>query len=387
MKITRRTKLLIVALALCITTMVGSTLAWFTDTVEVTGNKIEAGTLELEVLYQDDNNEWKDIEKNPTPLFNYTLWEPGYAVVKGIEIKNAGTLALKYKLNFELTAESAGDYKLEDVIDVYLFTEKPADRTAFVDTAKVGTLADLIYGEDADGTVHGKLTAKGTATAATGPLYIGLKMQESAGNEYQGLNVGKGFNLVVVATQDTVEYDSFNNEYDKDAAYPVLKNKDYVRTKNFLYTDYISVTTGRDFLPIMAAMPEITKYSVFDGDNRITDSVTFSFTNVTKQDINADSYKVSFNLAILDDKGNNSELKPGMSSPITKTEFLHMYINLREVTKGYAVSGVTVNGSALTATESGNPATGEYWIGSEPRKVYFQSETAGLIEVTVSKQN
>ena len=64
-----------------------------------------------------------------------------------------------------------------------------------------------------------------------------------------------------------------------------------------------------------------------------------------------------------------------------------MYINLLEVPEGYAVSGVTVNGIALTAIESGNPATGEYWIGSDAKDVYFQSETAGLIEVTVAKTN
>lgn len=385
MKITRRTQLLVVALVLCMTTMIGSTLAWFTDSVSVTGNKIESGTLELEVLYQDDNNEWKDIEKNPTPLFNYTLWEPGYAVVKGIEIKNAGTLALKYKLNFELTSERTGDYKLEDVIDVYLFTEKPTDRTAFVDDAKVGTLADLIYGEDADGTVHGNLAGKAT----TGPLYIGLKMQEAAGNEYQKLTVGKGFNLVVVATQDTVEFDSFNNEYDKDATYPVFMSKSYVRKLNIAHTQtsYISISTGSDFLPIMAAMPEITGYSLFDNGTRITDSVTFSFTDVTKQDINADSYKVSFNLAILDDKGNDLELKAGMPSTINGKEYLHMFINLIELPEGYAVSGVTVNGTALIETQSGNPVTGEYWIGYEGKDVYLQSTTAGLIEITVAKTN
>ena len=45
-------------------------------------------------------------------------------------------------------------------------------------------------------------------------------MQETAGNEYQGLAI-EGIAITVYATQDTVEYDSINNTYDANAAYPV----------------------------------------------------------------------------------------------------------------------------------------------------------------------
>lgn len=45
-------------------------------------------------------------------------------------------------------------------------------------------------------------------------------MQTTAGNEYQGLSID-GIAITVFATQDTVESDSFDNQYDKDAGYPV----------------------------------------------------------------------------------------------------------------------------------------------------------------------
>ena len=45
-------------------------------------------------------------------------------------------------------------------------------------------------------------------------------MQESAGNDYQNLSI-EGISITVYATQDTVENDSFNNQYDKNATYPV----------------------------------------------------------------------------------------------------------------------------------------------------------------------
>ncbi len=165
--------------------------------------------------------------------------------------------------------------------------------------------------------------------------------------------------------------------------------KDYERKLNAGHNinSTISVSTGADFLPIVAVNPEIYGYSVFDGDTRITDKVVFRFSDVKKVTIDENSYKVSVNLAILDDKGNDLELKPGMPSPINGKEYLHVYMNLIEVPAGYSISEVKVNGSILTLTNnaSGNPATGEYWIGSDAKDIYFQSMTAGLIEVTLAK--
>ena len=164
---------------------------------------------------------------------------------------------------------------------------------------------------------------------------------------------------------------------------------DYEKKLNRAHTtsSYISVSTGADFLPVVAIMPEITGYSVFDGETRITDKVVFRISDVKKETINENSYKVSVNLAIKDDKGNDLELKPGMPSAINGKEYLNVYVNLLELPESYAVSEVKVNGSSLTLTKnaSGNPATGEYWIGYEGKDVYLQSQTAGLIEVIVAK--
>ena len=45
-------------------------------------------------------------------------------------------------------------------------------------------------------------------------------MKTTAGNDYQGLTLD-GITITVIATQDTVESDSYNNMYDENAAYPV----------------------------------------------------------------------------------------------------------------------------------------------------------------------
>ena len=167
------------------------------------------------------------------------------------------------------------------------------------------------------------------------------------------------------------------------------KYKDYTFGKNFFYGGYIGAATGGDFLPIVAVNPQITQYSVFDGDTRITDAVTFRFSDVKKDTIDENSYKVSLNLAILDSDGNDLELKPGMPSTINGKEYLNVNMNLLELPEGYSVSEVKVNGKSFTLTQnaSGNPATGEYWIDSDGNDVYLQSMEAGLIEVIVAKTN
>ena len=46
-------------------------------------------------------------------------------------------------------------------------------------------------------------------------------MQETAGNEYKGLTID-GIGITVVATQDTVEKDSNDDQYDRNAEYPTI---------------------------------------------------------------------------------------------------------------------------------------------------------------------
>ena len=48
---------------------------------------------------------------------------------------------------------------------------------------------------------------------------LALKMRESAGNEYQNLEIGSDFVVQLLATQQTVEKDSFDDQYDVNAEF------------------------------------------------------------------------------------------------------------------------------------------------------------------------
>lgn len=202
----------VLALLTCFAMLIGTTFAWFTDSVSSVNNIITSGNLDVEMEWADgtqavDTAAWTNADGSV--IFDYDLWEPGYAEVRHIRISNKGTLALKYQLAVYAVGEVSA---LADAIDVYYLdpAQQIGDRTALTDDLRLGSLREVMNGFTS--TAAGNLAAGDSDTVT-----IALKMRESAGNEYQGLALGSGFTVSLYATQDTVEADSFDELYDKDA--------------------------------------------------------------------------------------------------------------------------------------------------------------------------
>ena len=97
----------VVAMILCFTMLLGTTFAWFTDSVSSNGNVIQSGTLDVK-LFQHFENTSVEITDSSDPIFGKidsesanansadTLWEPGKTQTVYLSIKNDGSLALKY---------------------------------------------------------------------------------------------------------------------------------------------------------------------------------------------------------------------------------------------------------------------------------------------------
>ena len=195
-KATKRTLLLsVLAMLLCMVMLVGTTFAWFTDSASTAVNTIQAGTLDVQLLDTADNSlegQTLSFKKAAGHEGEEILWEPGCTYeLQPFKIKNNGNLALKYKIQI---AGIDGDAELNNVIE-WTYT---------VDD----TVSDI------------KEEGHLTAGQETGLITISGHMMKSAGNEYQGLSI-EGIGITVVATQDTVEYDSYDNQYDKDAEYAI----------------------------------------------------------------------------------------------------------------------------------------------------------------------
>ncbi len=221
-KSTKRALLLsALALLMCVSMLIGSTFAWFTDSVTSGNNKIVAGNLDIELEYYN-GSAWKTVNK-ATDLFTGKLWEPGHTEVVYLKLSNLGSLALKYQLGVNIVSETEGitvdengndkPFKLSDYIYMGVVEDK---QPSFANR------------EEAEAAVAGKsgiistgYIKSGNMTADADDLYLAVVvyMPETVGNEAnyktgtKAPEINLGINLV--ATQLDFEEDSFGPDYDE----------------------------------------------------------------------------------------------------------------------------------------------------------------------------
>ena len=203
----------VTALVMCVVMLVGTTFAWFTDTASTGVNKIQAGNLDVALEYAAkwDNDgkvtKWENAEGKTlqfkkaagAPADEQVLWEPGCTYeLPELRVVNKGNLALKYMIK---VTGIDGSAKLNKVIDWTITDSATGDDIVAVATDTSPAEYKLLKANDAH-----ILTIKG-------------EMDKNAGNEYQGLSID-GVSITVYATQMTAEFDSIDNQYDKDAQYP-----------------------------------------------------------------------------------------------------------------------------------------------------------------------
>lgn len=278
----------LVAIVICFTMLLGTTFAWFTDSVSSSNNIIASGLLDINTYWmeggQDPTDEYNWIEFNGSPIFNYEKWEPGYVEAKHLKITNDGTLAFKYKLVIAPNGEVSD---LADVIDVYYFptATKLNAREEVENGVKVGTLADLIT--DPDGAAYGILLPVGTTPndpekeiVGSVSVSIAFKMQENASVEYQGKSIGTSFDINVYATQYNFEEDTFGNDYDNDSQYNTPSKWDgTLDTSWYNDTDTeFTLTTAQQLAGFAKLLDESEMISFFAGEQEEFRSIFYGKT-------------------------------------------------------------------------------------------------------------
>lgn len=271
----------LVAIVICFAMLLGTTFAWFADSVTSSNNIITSGLLNVNAYWmegaEDPSVDGNWTEFNGDPIFNYEKWEPGYVEAKHIKITNEGSLAFKY--NLYIIQEEGADTTLANVIDVYFLSQaQTITRDTITSARKVGTLADLIA--DPDGAARGILLPVGTTpnnpeneVVGSVAVSIAFKMQESAGNEYQGLSLGK-FDIGIFATQYEYEQDTFDNAY--DTGLTPIEEGDVLVEENgvqYIYNDegaYLYLVTDdftEDTLVVPEGITNIGNYAFAYNDN------------------------------------------------------------------------------------------------------------------------
>ena len=217
----------VLALLMCVTMLVGATFAWFTDTASTGVNKIQAGNLKMEVSYKNTSDgEFTVLKENTNVFMENALWEPGHVEYAVLNVKNIGTLALKYKLGINIASETGStnvlgnEFKLSDYIRFAVLDDDQSSlgRDALVAAATNSKLIKEGYTAENHLLTAGTDNSEKVVTLVVWmPTTVGNEANHMTGKTAPSINLG----INVVATQDTVENDSFDNTYDKNATYPV----------------------------------------------------------------------------------------------------------------------------------------------------------------------
>ena len=361
----------VLSMVLCVAMLVGMTFAWFTDTASTGVNKIVSGNLKVDIVgaNSDSHISTLNFTKAAGAQGEAFLWEPGCRyLTEGFRIANKGNLALKWKA--EINKDNIANGKVEgstiakdgksllDVIDFYVVT-KAADGA---ETAVA--IEDFV----------GKLTKD----AKSDVYYIKGVMQTTAGNDYQDLTLD-GITITVIATQDTVENDSYGNQYDKNAQYPdvdvVTVTPDTIPSpfkantayffeagnygvQHFVITDKENVTligkTGAKFDSLQVSSIDYVNSAigqVIDLDNstltvkgfEVTNvlDITVSDKNIVAEDNTAGSIKVKTNVSCDNIIVNNNVLTGGDLGGGSVTKYgVYIVPNITDYT-------LTVNGNSF----------------------------------------
>ena len=247
----------VLSMVICVSMLIGSTFAWFTDSATASVNKIQSGNLEIELeMSKDGGNTWETVNDNSRldflvngalPAGDTTiLWEPGCTFeLPLLRVRNSGNLALKYQV--VISGATNGNEDGKDglkLLEVVKFTASVDGAEGTAVNVKDGSAVAkgmLVPAEKADETNKNVQTIK-----------ISAHMDETAGNEYKGLVV-KGIKINVVATQATYEYDSNSNQYDAGAemVYPegitndsFAENQTSVDSNGNFYTSFKDAMAG-----------------------------------------------------------------------------------------------------------------------------------------------
>lgn len=344
----------VLSIALCLSMLIGTTFAWFTDTASTAVNKIQAGTLDVDIVDADNNTlngktlYFRDKDQNTN-----ILWEPGATFnLDTFRIVNKGNLALKYKV---VISGIDGNAELLNVIN---FTVKKGDAAPVKLAGWEGVL--LPKGAEATGRAD---------VETTGLIAISGKMDEQAGNQYQGLSID-GLGITVYATQYTYESDSEDNTYDAGADMTPDNLEQRVQGSAEVTANADATVTTKD-ASASAAIPA----GALTADTTVTLSKTPVATsgNIT---VEAAQSAATYEISLTDSAGNKITAAEGkyftvtlnIGKDLTVVDFLH---NGEKMTKVASFDGKdqykysSATGIVTFTTDDFSPFTAIYKLGTK----------------------
>lgn len=253
----------VLSLVLCMSMLIGTTFAWFTDSVSSMNNVITSGNLDMVLEYKTDwDDQWAPVETDTELFGTKDLWEPGHTELVYLRISNAGDLAFKCNLAVNVISETAStnvygeEFKLSEYLKVGKYVQAQfndqndytallpfmfSDRVSALNnmTETISFTEEMAIVEDIP-ILAGDYGAQIVVLAITMPETVGNEANYKTGTTAPEIKLG----VNVVATQYTAEKDSFGTDYDKDATYPEIEKMIPVSTADELEDAIANVKDG-----------------------------------------------------------------------------------------------------------------------------------------------
>ncbi len=358
----------ILSFVMCLSMLIGSTFAWFTDSATTGVNTIVAGNLDVGLKYSSDFKAWKEAEGS-TEIFNANaLWEPGYTEVVYFEVENKGNLAFNYRIGTNLITNTKGKTEGGEEIDLtkYIkFCIVPVDEAFANREAALAAVnnpidfANLFVAEDS-------LDTNGAKATYAMIVYMPEETENAA--NHNGIDIPSiKFGVQVIASQKASENDSFGNTYDKDATYPDFAFVEYEVDKEL-------VLKGENIEVIIPANAGLETSK----DHKALEEKTEIVLNINKADsvpnitIEAGDVVLPYDISLETQNGNSIEstdrkitVKLNIGAGRTGEIELYHYTELVEGTSYDSVTGIltfeTSNFSPYTVVEKGVVKSNTAW--------------------------
>ena len=391
-KSTKKALLLsVLSMLICVAMLVGTTFAWFTDSVTSGRNTIKAGNLDVVLEYWDGDS-YEAVDQYTKLFDDEALWEPGHTEVAYLKVSNAGTLALKYQLNVNVYEEVTGtnvageEFYLSDHL-VFKVVDKKIETSADLytrDTAvaaagDVKGIKDRLIGNK---TVHesGEVSLMNTGDADYVALII--YMPTTVGNEANYMTgtvaptITMGVNLI--ATQEVKESDFFNNTYDEEATYPVLGIGYTDVDVNAPYQEFNANNprggkVGWVRVPT-SAIEDVTKPLLYN-----VEEISFDKENVT---INSDQGAKTFDIVVTNIKEGNTEKIEVIFDAGKGLTNIELYHKADKLVEGVDFTYNANTGDIRLFTASFSPFTAVFDAEAKPEVKPDLPEDAPVADVT-----
>ena len=264
------------SLLLCMSMLMSTTFAWFTDSVTSANNLIQSGNLDVELEYARSKDgklsDWKDVAGSSEIFDPNSLWEPGKTDVVYLKVSNTGTLALKYELMINILNETVGynkegeeihlsDYLVSKVIDMGNTLDPFSSRSSAINVAgKTMGIKDYVSPVS--------ILAPGESEYLALIIYMPEDVDNSANSRGPIVpSIELGINLM--ATQAAYESDSFDNEYDRDAYLPYIYGLLVEQSSDIYLEDYDFDLWDEKRVDALVHVTDGSEVNIYGNTNRL----------------------------------------------------------------------------------------------------------------------